>query len=293
MRVACIAAIILGAASIAAAQTTVRVTRDQATIWRPGFTTLAGIVKSGALLTVVGRRGEWYEVVIPGQADGSGPTGFILATQVELVEGTPPSSSPAPRSSPQAPDAERSSSAIRVRGFGQIGYSRFAAHKSFDAILGRAGGAFFGGGGEVRHRSGLFGAATISRFTSSGERVFVSDGQVFKLGIPVTVAMTPVTATGGWRFLRRTATPYVGGGVGTYSFTESSKFADESENVKKRFISYHALGGVEFRNNWLATAFEVQYTRTPNSIGVGGVSAEFGERDLGGIEARIKILFGR
>ena len=293
VRVACIAVSILGAASIASAQTTVRVTRDQAIIWRAGFTTLAAVVNSGTLLTVVGRRGEWYEVVLPSQAGGSGTTGFILTTQVELVDGTPPPSAPAARSRPEAPDAERSSSAVGVRGFGQFGYSRFAAHKSFDAIVGRAGGPFFGAGAEVRHRRGLFAAATISRFSSSGERVFVSDGQVFKLGIPVSVAMTPVTGTGGWRFVRRTATPYVGGGVGTYSFTESSKFAEESDNVKKRFIGYHALGGVEFRSNWLATAFEVQYTRVPNAIGLGGVSAEFGERDLGGIEARIKILFGR
>ena len=232
--------LILGAASIAGAQTTVRITRDEA-----------------------------------------------------IVERTPPPSAPAARSQPEAPDAEQFSSAVRVRGFGQIGYSRFAAHKSFDTIVGRTGGAFVGAGAEVRHRRGLFATATISRFTSSGERVFVSDGQVFKLGIPVTVAMTPVTGTGGWRFVRRTSMPYVGGGVGTYSFTERSKFAEESENVKKRFIGYHALGGVEFRNNWLATAFEVQYTRVPGAIGLGGVSAEFGERDLGGIEARIKILFGR
>ena len=216
-----------------------------------------------------------------------------VTTDQAIVERTPPPSAPATRSRHEEPDAEQFSSTVRVRGFGQIGYSRFAAHKSFDAIVGRAGGPFFGAGAEVRHRRGLFAAATISRFSTSGERVFVTDGQVFKLGIPVSIAMTPVTGTVGWRLVRRTASPYLGGGVGSYSFSESSKFAEESENVKKRFVSYHALGGVEFRNNWLGTAFEVQYTRVPNAIGLGGVSAEFGERDLGGIEARIKILFGR
>ena len=53
------------------------------------------------------------------------------------------------------------------------------------------------------------------------------------------------------------------------------------------------LGGVEFRNEWVATAFEVQYTRAPHTIGVGGASAAFRETNLGGLVARIKVLVGR
>jgi len=55
----------------------------------------------------------------------------------------------------------------------------------------------------------------------------------------------------------------------------------------------HVVGGVEFRNGWVATGFEVEYSRVPNSIGVGGASAAFQESDLGGVVARIRILVGR
>jgi hypothetical protein len=40
-------------------------------------------------------------------------------------------------------------------------------------------------------------------------------------------------------------------------------------------------------------AVEIQYTSVPNSIGAGGASAEFGESNLGGLQARVKLLVGR
>ena len=65
------------------------------------------------------------------------------------------------------------------------------------------------------------------------------------------------------------------------------------EQVDTHFASYHMLAGVEIRNEWAATAFEVQYTAAPNTIGLGGASAAFHETNLGGLTGRIKVLFGK
>ena len=182
---------------------------------------------------------------------------------------------------------------VGLLGIAQFGYSQFAARHTFEAVLGQAGGQVFGGGGELRIGSGLFLNASVERFTKTGERVFVVDQQVFRLGIPDTITLTPMTLTTGWRFVNDHATPYVGAGIGRILYKEASGFAEASENIDTRFASYHMLGGVEFRNGWVATAFEVQYSRVPNAIGIGGASAAFQESNLGGLVGRIKVLVGR
>lgn len=187
--------------------------------------------------------------------------------------------------------AAQTSDRIGVFGVGQFGYMRFAAEKSFDAILGTAGGGFGGGGAEFRVGN-VFLNASIDRFRKTGQRVVVVDGDLFKLGIPDTVTVIPVAVSAGWRFTNDRATPYVGGGVGRMLYREDSKFVDPDENVRTQYSSYHVVAGVEFRNEWLATAFEAQYTRAPRTIGVGGASAAFQETNLGGLTGRIRILFG-
>jgi len=182
--------------------------------------------------------------------------------------------------------------AVGFVGIGQFGYERLAAGKSFETVLDSAGGGVLGGGAEVRV-GGAFVNAAIERFERTGQRVLVIDGEVFKLGIANTVTLKPIAVTAGWRFVHEKATPYVGIGVGRITYREQSTFTEASENVDARFASYHILGGVEFRNEWVATAFEVQYTRAPDALGVGGASAAFQESDLGGIVGRVKILVGR
>jgi opacity protein-like surface antigen len=189
--------------------------------------------------------------------------------------------------SPAAAQTDR----IGVFGVGQFGYMRFAAEKSFDAVLGTTGGVFGGGGAEFRVGN-VFLNASIDRFRKIGQRVVVVDGELFKLGIEDTVTVIPVAVSAGWRFTNERATPYVGGGVGRMLYREDSKFVDPDQNVRTQYSSYHIVAGVEFRNEWVATAFEVQYTRAPRTIGVGGASAAFQETDLGGLTGRIRILFG-
>jgi opacity protein-like surface antigen len=267
-----------GMAASASAQTNVRVTRDQATIWTADFKDTAAIVPAGTILTVVGRRGEWYEVRMPTAIDGRG---WVLKANVDTNT-----------SKPRAGLAMSAPRKLGIVGVGQFGYVRFAAAQSFNAILGASGGGFYGGGAEVRVTN-AFVSASIERFEKTGQRILVADGEVFQLGIPDTIRVMPITVSVGWRMPRERATPYVGGGVGRILYREQASFTEASENVHSQYSSYHMLGGVEFRNEWVASAFEVQYTRAPHTIGVGGASAAFQETNLGGLVARIKVLVGR
>lgn len=294
------AALLAASAMPAAAQSTARVSVDAAKIWALSFQSAIVEVARGTVLTVVGRRGDWVEVEVPDRKGGE--RGFVFAANLDLTgKAFPPSSavSPAPgslarpASTPQVISPVRTGSrSFGVRGFGQFGYTSFAAQQSFNAVLGQSGGLTLGGGAEVRFGA-LFFSGSIERFNKIGERAFVFGGEVYQLGIPNAITVMPLAVTVGWRRGGDRFTPYGGGGLGRVHYTETSDFAEDEENVQGSFASYHALGGIEFRNGWVATAFEAQYTQVPDALGAGGVSAAFQEHNLGGLTARVKVLVGR
>jgi len=292
IRLAAISYMVIAHAASASAQTTVLVRVDQSTIWTHDFRSPAVVVRAGSILTVVGERKDWYEVVVPGLDGLKGETGFIfkpfVADAKEAVR------LPARSSPPSAVARARMARPRQIgfAGFGQFGYSRFSAQNSFQAITGAGGGAVVGGGAEVRIGN-LFLGGSLDRYTQTGQRVLVIDREVFGLGVPDTISLVPMKALAGWRFEHGYATPYLGGGIGMVLFKEESLAADPGENIQTRFMSYHAIAGVEFRNGWVATAFEVEYSRIPDAIGFGGASAAFQESNLGGVVGRIKILVGR
>lgn len=184
-----------------------------------------------------------------------------------------------------------------VRGFGDLGSMTFTAKDSFDAILGRSRGPIFGGGVEVLERHNLFVDFRASRFRESGERVFRFNGELFPLGIPVNVTVTPIELTGGYRFdLGWRVVPYGGAGVSWYRYKETSQFATDAENVDETFNGFQILGGAEVRIwRWIAAAGEVQWASVPDALGQdpNGISREFNETDLGGTTVRVKIVIGR
>jgi opacity protein-like surface antigen len=135
-----------------------------------------------------------------------------------------------------------------VRGFGDVGSMSFTAHDSFDAIFGESRGPIFGGGVEVVERHNLFVDFRASRFTDSGERVFRFNSELFQLGIPVDVTVTPIELTGGYRFDRGwRVVPYGGIGASWYRYKETSQFATDEENVDETFDGFHVLGGADIR----------------------------------------------
>jgi opacity protein-like surface antigen len=190
---------------------------------------------------------------------------------------------------------------LEVAAFAEFGSLSFAASRSFDAVLGSSSGRVLGGGGEmtfVRGRlRGVFVRVDASRFRETGERVFVSQGQVFELGIPLTVTVTPIELTGGYRFTFRSRggepfplVPYAGLGIGTVQYQEESSFAEAGDDVDERFTSYHVLGGVDVPIwRWLAVGVEGHYRWVPDGLGASGVSREFNETNLGGATIRAKV----
>jgi opacity protein-like surface antigen len=302
--------------SVVIAQTQVRVVRDGTTIWRPDVAIAVTTVKAGTILDVVRSDTDWYFVLIPPEYGGRGEVGRIAAPAVTVLAGgttvprpapTPPAPAPTrpperptptqPANRPRAPGPQANRTArtttTEVFGFGDVGYGSWLAHDTFKAVLGSSQAPMFGGGVQVRFRS-LFVEGSIERFQRTGARVFVYGGDVFNLGIADTVRIIPITATVGYRHAGKRVTPYVGGGIGTYLYKETSDFADPSENPSEHFTSYHVLGGVEFVNRSpVRVGLEVQYITVPNALGTSGASAAFNEKNLGGTQVRLKVLVGK
>lgn len=134
-----------------------------------------------------------------------GATSFLLLTLVAAAPAYAQTSQPAPRPAQPTPrplTPVPSGPAFTAQVFGEVGYTSFlGAADSFEAVLGSSGGFTWGGGLQVAHRSGFFFQFNASYFAADGERVFVSEGDVFPLGIPVDVTVTPLEFTGGYRFV--------------------------------------------------------------------------------------------
>jgi hypothetical protein len=194
----------------------------------------------------------------------------------------------------QPPMTKPAAPTFSIRAFGLLTEQAFAAPTTFDAIFGSSNGPFFGGGAQVVHRDGWFGEFSVSRFKKDGERAFRSGGQSFQLGIPLTATITPVEVTGGYRFTlrrHRNIVPYVGAGIGSYGYRETSGFSDD---VDTRHVGYLATGGLEVRvHRWVALAVDGQFTHVPGILGNGGISEDVNEKDLGGTAVRFKFIIGR
>ena len=285
----------------------VRVVRDRTTIWNRNPSTVLAVVRSGTVLRAVAREDRWIEVLVPPKEGGKGNTGFVLAAHVEHVAGTPDIpvrqarrgdsmwDSPGDRRRRAARPPGPPPPAFGVRGFGIGSYGLFQAKDSFEAIFDTAWQPFYGGGAQVVLFDKLFVEGSFEQFRRTGQRVVVSEGEVFPLGIDDRVTINPITVSAGYRFRSSgNLVSYAGGGVGSYRLRETSEFEDPSEGIDERHTSYHALGGVEVGvAKWVFTAFEVQYSSVPDALGIPGVSGEFGETNLGGLSLRVKVLFGR
>ena len=186
---------------------------------------------------------------------------------------------------------------VRLRGFGDVGARTFMASDSFKSILGSARGFVFGAGIEADLPWRTFASLRASRFSKTGERVFLSNFEQFDLGIPTTITVTPIEITGGYRHDDgQRIVPYAGLGIGWHAYKETSDFSVWTDNVKQRFVGYHLLGGAELRvTRWIGAAGEVQWATVPDALGqdLNGVSREYREDNLGGTTVRLKFVIGR
>ena len=196
------------------------------------------------------------------------------------------------------PAAAQPSRGVDIGGYAMFGNITFAATESFDAVLGESSGPIFGGGARIGLPwGGLFVDVGAWRFRGEGERVFVYNDEIFELGIPVEVTVTPLEISGGWRFrIRRMPkfTPYVAGGFTSMRYEEKSDFSTPAEDMDENFGGYHLLGGAEYKiTRWVGIAGEASWTTVPDAIGEAGVSQRFSETDLGGTTFRVKVTIGR
>lgn len=199
---------------------------------------------------------------------------------------------------PASSSQPRADRGIRIGGYATVGRVTFDAGQSFTAIVGDDAGTLVGGGGRVGLPwGGLFVDVGAWHFAGEGERVFIAGGQPIPLGIPVEVEVTPLEISGGWQFRFARVPrllPYVAGGYTSLRYREHSQFDTPSESVDERFNGYHVLGGAEFRlTRWLGVAGEAHWSSVPDAIGEAGVSASYGEDNLGGTTLRFKITVGR
>ena len=197
----------------------------------------------------------------------------------------------APGTSPDRPPA------VQVRPFVLAAEQRFAAATTFNAAFGSRLAPFYGGGVQVATRRGFYVDLAASHLDRPGQRAFVSNGEVFQLGIPLKISLTPVELTAGYRLKRSRRSrlvPYVGGGVGWYKYRETADFASGDEHVEATHAGYFVVGGAEIRiQRWISAALDAQYTVVPGILGLSGLSKEVGENDLGGVAARIRVILGR
>jgi opacity protein-like surface antigen len=185
--------------------------------------------------------------------------------------------------------------AVSIRPFVLGTEQSFAARETFNAAFETSLAPFFGGGVQAVFLDHFVVEVGASRFRMVGQRAFLSGGQTFRLGIPLTATITPLEITGGYRFtLTPRIRPYAAAGWGRYTYKETSEFAAPGEDIDTSHSGYVANGGVEFRvHRWIGIAADAQYSHVPGILGVTGLSQQAGDKDLGGVAARFKVIVGR
>jgi hypothetical protein len=165
------------------------------------------------------------------------------------------------------------------------GYLGLTASRSAEAVFDSSGGFTWGGAARYTIAKGFFVSAGVRTFSKEGERVFVArpNGDVARLGFPLSVRLTPVFVTAGWRFRDgKTVVPYAGLGGSLTSFSEESSVAGRSYDVSRTRAGFHLVGGAEVGRGRFRFGAEVGWSTVPNAVGFGGVSAVYKEDDLGG-----------
>ena len=169
--------------------------------------------------------------------------------------------------------------------------SKESAKAVFD---GASGGPTIGFAGQFGIGESFFVRAGARFFQRDGERVFVASpsAPVFRLGHPLTVRIIPAYALVGYRFLQGAALrPYLGVGGGATSYDEESDVAGEILTSNATKAAGHAVAGLDYGRGAFRIGGEVMYSIVPNTIGFAGVSEIYGEDDIGGLTAVLRISF--
>lgn len=181
------------------------------------------------------------------------------------------------------------------RGYVVFSRQQFAAEKTFDAIFGDASGSFRGFGADVVLARNVFIELGWSFFEKTGERVFLFNNTVYKLGIPLTISVKPFEVAGGYRVTAwRRVVPYGGIGIESARYEETSDFAATGDNVSVSGSGVVFVGGAEVRlARLIGVSADIHHASLKDIIGKAGISKEYREDNLGGTAVRFRIIIGR
>ena len=201
--------------------------------------------------------------------------------------------------------------AIAVRPYFELSRQQFAADDTFDNVFGETSAPFWGVGAQVAFwNARIYAEAGLSRLTRAdsqleGERVFVSSGTIYKLGIPLRSTIKPWKVAGGYRFhLSPRIIPYAGAGFTSYHYTEESDFAAPEEKLDVDGSGALYQFGVEVRvHRWVGITVGAERARVTGILGNGGLSQLYtsgeltegsdGEDDIGGWAFQFRLVVGR
>ncbi|HXW06366.1 MAG TPA: hypothetical protein VD833_14100 [Vicinamibacterales bacterium] len=291
----------LGAVDPASAQEMRAIVTEAAPIYLVPDSTRTPLrtVPVGTSLELLGREGDWYRVAFQDPQFGR-RVGYVAASRVRLerVESAVPDPAtvgPGTAQPPVPPARPPARTGLGVRAYGTYGSMSFAASETFEAVAGSRNSTNFGGGATVTGLwRNLFVDVGLARSKVDGQRVFVDGTTVYELGIPLEVTVTPLDIAAGWRVGQGRVSTFVGGGVTSLLYEETDPFADPDENVSERKTGGLALLGVDvevFR--WVFVGGEIRYRAVNGILGAGGASDAFGEDEIGGFAAALRVSFGR
>jgi hypothetical protein len=201
--------------------------------------------------------------------------------------------------------------AVALRPYFEFSRQSFAADDTFDNVFGEKSAPFWGAGAQVAFwKARLYAEAGLSRIARAdsqleGERVFVSNGTIYKLGIPLRSTIKPWRVAGGYRFhLSPRIIPYAGAGYTAYHYSEESDFAAPEEKLDIDGSGVLYQFGVEVRAfRWVGLVVGAERARVTGILGNGGLSQLYtsgellegrdGEDDLGGWAFQFRVVVGR
>jgi hypothetical protein len=184
---------------------------------------------------------------------------------------------------------------VSLSGYGFFGDVRLDAAQTFEAVSDTSHARLLGGGFQITNLwKSVFVDVAVSRLTIDGERIFIDNGAVQPLGIPLEISMLYADVAAGWRDVKGRLSSYVGGGVSRLRYRETSEFAQPEENVTESGTGVLFLAGVDFGLfRWVRVGGELRYRRISGVLGSGGASEKFDEDSAGGVSIALRVSIGR
>ncbi|HUL72822.1 MAG TPA: hypothetical protein VLT86_06950 [Vicinamibacterales bacterium] len=220
----------------------------------------------------------------------------VFAPGVSAAQTRPTPSSPQPARRPAPPPKKKEK--VGFRAYVGVDIEAMSASQSFKAVTGSS--TFIGPSGGVEITNiwhTVFARVAFAHASKDGQRVFVNNGTVFPLNIPLKVGMTPIELGGGFRRVmdkKKLWTGYAGVSALFLNYSETSTGALAGDDTHQTFTGVTIFGGVDRGfHKYLMTGVEAQYRSVPNALGTAGVSQAYNETNLGGFAVRIFFGFKR